>query len=388
MNRMWAVFRKEMIDSLRDRRAMLSALLFPLIGPLMAAMVVTLATKQAGTEKPLELAIIGQHNAPELVSYLKEQNVRIVEGPADPMAAIRDGQNTVVLIIPNDFAEKFRAGKPAPLQLIADQSRDDSRVAVRRANRVLGVYSATVGSYRLLLRGVSPELVQPLQIHQVDLATPRQLAARLFGMIPMFVLLGAFLGGMYVATDSTAGERERGSLEPLLINPVPRRQLVYGKWLAAVVFSSATIILTLVGSLVALSHVPTEELGIKLELSALEVTGVVLATLPVALFASAVQMLVATFARSFKEAQTYLSLMIMGPMLPGALLTVIPVNSAPWMFAVPVFGQQILHMDVLKGEPLSIMSYLLAALSATVMAMVCVRGRAKLFQRERIIFGR
>jgi len=125
-----------------------------------------------------------------------------------------------------------------------------------------------------------------------------------------------------------------------------------------------------------------------MELSALEVTGVLLATLPIALFASAVQMLVATFARSFKEAQTYLSLMIMVPTLPGILLTIMPLNSASWMFAVPIFGQQVLLMDVLKGEPLSTASYLVASLSATVLAVVCVRACAKLFQRERIIFGR
>jgi sodium transport system permease protein len=193
---------------------------------------------------------------------------------------------------------------------------------------------------------------------------------------------------MYVATDATAGERERGSLEPLLCNPVSRRTLVVGKWLAATAFAAVSIVLTLALTLIAMTFVDLDELGIVIDLGPGEIAGVLAATLPIALLAAAAQLLLATFARTFKEAQTYLSLMMMIPMIPGVVMSIKPIHSALWMMPIPLLGQQVLLMDVLRGEPTGALDFVLTGLSAVALAVVCLLINARLFEREKIIFGR
>jgi sodium transport system permease protein len=383
-----AVVRKELRDALRDRRSLLSALLFPLLGPLMIALMFSYIADTHTQERPLKLAVIGQDNAPTLIRYLEAQGVEIEHPPADPLAAVRDGELDVVLEIPADFGEEFRAARPASVRLILDDSSPASQTSIKRTKRLLLGYGQQVGTLRLLARGVDPSLANAISIDEVDLATPQKQAASVLGMLPMFVLLAGFIGGMYVATDATAGERERGSLEPLLCNPVSRRALVVGKWLAATAFAGVSIVLTLVLTLLALTFVDLDELGIVLDLGLAEIAGVLAATFPIALLAAAAQLLLATFARTFKEAQTYLSLMMMIPMIPGVVMSIKPIHSALWMMPIPLLGQQVLLMDVLRGEPTSALDFVLAGLSAAAFAVVCLLINARLFEREKIIFGR
>jgi sodium transport system permease protein len=383
-----AVVRKELRDALRDRRSLLSALLFPLLGPLMIALMFSYIADTHTQERPLKLAVIGQENAPTLIRYLEDQGVEIEDPPADPLAAVRDGELDVVLEIPAQFGEAFRAARPASVRLILDDSSPASQTSIKRTQRLLLGYGQQVGTLRLLARGVDPSLANAITIDEVDLATPQKEAATLLGMLPMFVLLAGFIGGMYVATDATAGERERGSLEPLLCNPVSRRTLVVGKWLAATAFAAVSIVLTLMLTLLALTFVDLDDLGIVLDLGPVEIAGVLAATLPIALLAAAAQLLLATFARTFKEAQTYLSLMMMIPMIPGVVMSIKPIHSALWMMPIPLLGQQVLLMDVLRGEPTGALDFVLTGLSAVALAVVCLLINARLFEREKIIFGR
>jgi sodium transport system permease protein len=388
MRELKAVVRKELRDALRDRRSLLSALLYPLLGPLLIVVMFSYIADTHTQERPLKLAVIGQDNAPTLIRYLEGQGVEIEDPPADPLAAVRDGELDVVLEIPADFGEEFRAARPAAVRLILDDSSNASQTSIKRTKRLLVGYGQQVGGLRLLARGVDPSLTNAIAIEEVDLATPQKEAANLLGMLPMFVLLAGFIGGMYVATDATAGERERGSLEPLLCNPVSRRALVVGKWLAATAFAAVSIVLTLVLTLVALTFVDLDALGIVVDLGPVEIAGVLAATIPIALFAAAAQLLIATFARSFKEAQTYLSLMMLVPMIPGVVMSIKPIHSALWMMPIPLLGQQVLLMDVLRGEPTSVLDFVLTGLSAVVLAGVCLLINARLFEREKIIFGR
>jgi sodium transport system permease protein len=388
MRELKAVVRKELRDALRDRRSLLSALLYPLLGPLLIVVMFSYIADTHTQERPLKLAVIGQDNAPTLIRYLEGQGVEIEDPPADPLAAVRDGELDVVLEIPADFGEEFRAARPAAVRLILDDSSNASQTSIKRTKRLLVGYGQQVGGLRLLARGVDPSLTNAIAIEEVDLATPQKEAANLLGMLPMFVLLAGFIGGMYVATDATAGERERGSHEPLLCNPVSRRALVVGKWLAATAFAAVSIVLTLVLTLVALTFVDLDALGIVVDLGPVEISGVLAATIPIALFAAAAQLLIATFARSFKEAQTYLSLMMLVPMIPGVVMSIKPIHSALWMMPIPLLGQQVLLMDVLRGEPTSVLDFVLTGLSAVVLAVICLLINARLFEREKIIFGR
>jgi sodium transport system permease protein len=382
------VFLKELRDGLRDRRALFSLLLFPLVGPVLIAVMLTQTASELAPEARQRLPVVGREHAPGLCAFLEERGIEVVEPPADPLAAVRDREVAAVLIIPSDFGSRFAAGKPATAELIVDESRSETLAAVGRVRRTVQAYGSQVGTLRLLARGVSPELAQPIVLAEVDLSTPKKRAAIFLNIIPMFVLLAAFIGGMYTATDSTAGERERGSLEPLLLNPVARRSLALGKWLATVCFSIFTVVFTLGSTLLALAQVPLARFGLSLAIDAGDVAWLVAVMVPLPLFVAGAQLLVASFARSFKEAQTYLSLMVFLPMLPALLTTVRPMESEAWMMAVPVLGQQVLLTDVLRGEVPSLLALALTSVASLGAGYACVLATAALFRREKVIYGR
>ena len=312
----------------------------------------------------------------------------VVDGPADPQQAVREKDLDFVVVVPEGFEEDFAHGRSAAVELVHDGSRKESSQAVGRVRGLVRGYSKVVGNLRLMARGISPQLGNAVTIDNVDVASPRQKAASWFTFIPMLVILAAFMGGMNVAIDATAGERERQSLEPLLVNPVPRRTLVLGKWLAAALFSGAGIGLTLASLLFALSRVPLEQFGIELRLGGREAAWLLAGTLPLALFASGLQMALSTFARSYKEAQTLMSLLMLLPIVPHFIASLWSLGDAWWMLAVPALGQYVLLTDVLGGEAVQVGACLGVVLSSALLGLVCVEVTARLFERERIIFGR
>ena len=388
MSPVLVVLLKEMRDGLRDRRALFSLLLFPLMGPILITVMLTQTASQLAPDGKQRLPVVGREHAPALIAFLEQRGIEVVDAPADPVAAVRDREVDAVLVIQPDFRERFADGKPATVELIVDDSRSDTHTAVRRVRATIQGYGSQVGTLRLLARGVSPDLAQPIAIDEVDLSTPKKRAAIFLNVIPMFVLLAVFIGGMYTATDSTAGERERGSLEPLLLNPVARRSLVLGKWLATVCFSIFTVLFTLGCTLIALGRVPLESFGLSLSIDATDVAWLVAVMLPLPLFVGGAQLLVASFARTFKEAQTYLSLMVFMPMLPALLTTISPIDTQAWMMAVPVLGQQVMLTDILRGEAPTVASLALATVSSLAAGYACILATAALFRREKVIYGR
>jgi len=382
------VFRKELRESLRDRRSVMSALIMPVVIPLIVMLTMSQALEQTSSDAIVELPIVGREHAPGLVAHLESHGLRGVDAPADPDTAVRDRAVDVVLVIPADYGERFRANKPATIELIVDRSRNDTLADIRKVEIALNGYAARVGTLRMLARGVDPGVGQPIQVVEVDQATPQKLAATFLNVIPMFLLLAAFVGGLHVATDCTAGERERGSLEPLLITPAKRRDLLLGKWLATVVFSMVTVVLMLAGSLIAMSNVPLEKIGFSFSITPAQIATMLITIVPLTFLVTAVQLLVASFARSFREAQTYLSLMMLVPMVPGAILTVTPIDSASWMALIPLLGQQVHLTDILRGEPFDRFGFAIATVIALLFSMVTIELTARLYRRERIVYGR
>jgi sodium transport system permease protein len=382
------VLRKEIIDGLRDRRSLFSLLLYPLMGPVLVSIVLSQTAENMAGEDGTELPVVGRERAPALVAFLEERSIEVVDPPEDVTGAVRDREVDTVLIIPEDYGERFRAAKPAHVELVVDESRTEAMGTVRRVEKLVEAYGQSIGALRLLAQGTDPAIAKPVLLQKIDLSTEKKRAAMFFGIIPMFVLIASFIGGMYTASDATAGERERGSLESLLITPIKRRALVLGKWLTAVLFSGANVLFTLTASLIALGQVPTDNLGISLSLVPMDVAMVVVLILPLSLFVASVQLMVASFARTFKEAQTYLSLMVFIPMVPGMLSTISPMKTQLWMTAVPVLGQQQLLTDVIRGDEVAPLAVALAAAVSLVLGFVCVLVTASLFRRERIIYGR
>lgn len=382
------VWRKELRDGVRDRRSLLSTLLYPLFGPLLTGLLFGFIADKQREAGDVPISVAGAEHAPELVEWLEVQGATVVDAPADPEAAVRAGELPCVVAVPEQFGEQLAAGQPIELQLIVDGSRNDHRAAVAHVEKQLDSYAHELAGLRLLARGVDPSIMTPVKVRQVEVASEQQLATSLFSFVPLFVLLATFVGGMQMAIDTTAGERERGSLEPLLLNPVPRSAIVVGKWLATVAFALACVLLTLACCVFVLEYTPVRDLGMQLALGPSVLISVVAVTVPMALLASALQMTVASFARSFKEAQTYISLLMFVPMVPAMISMMSGLGDSLAAAAIPVVGQQMLIEQAFGGEPPNLLGFVLAGGSALLGALLCVALTAALFRRESIVFGR
>ncbi len=383
-----AVFSKELVDGFRDQRSVLSSFIFPLVGPLVLVVTLWFVAEWQRTDRPLELPVVGAEHAPLLMNWLSAHGAKILEAPDNPEAMVKDGEAPAVLIVPESYEESFRSATPVRLRLLVDDSRNKTRRQAQEAQRLLAAYGNEIGSSRLLARGISPDIATPLRTERVDLATPGRLAASLLGMLPIFLVLAVFMGGMNVAIDATAGERERGSLEPLLINPVSRGGIMAGKLGVTILFSASVLALTVLAFKVAVRLFSFEGLGLDLVIGLEDAAWMFAVMLPVAFLAGVLQLLLATFARSFKEAQTYLSLLLFIPMLPGILLSMQPMQPEAWMMFIPCFSQLLLLSELIAGEPLCVNSFLISAAATLIVAAAAFVVTARLFRRERIIFGR
>ena len=381
------VFRKEMLDGLRDRRSVLSAFLFPLLVPVLILFMFNAMADKNREPDHIELPVVGAQHGQVLIDWLAQRNIDAIAGPDDPESAVREREADLVLVIPDDFGKQFDQGKTADVELVIDSARDEVRPKRRKVSDAINGYSRLIANLRMIARGINPQVVRPIRIEEVEIASAQKRSARALVFIPMYVLMAAFIAGMNIAIDTTAGERERGSLESLLVNPVARAALVLGKWLAAVVFSAAGVVLTLAGIAVAMERVPLHELGLRFQLGAAEIVGILAATLPVAFLGPGLQVLVATFARSYKEAQTYMSILIFIPVVPLVVFSLHSISSESWMYPIPILGQQALLTDVLQGETAALGHFVMAGISSLVASLICVALTAKLFQNERIIFG-
>lgn len=384
----FAILRKELKDHLRDRRSILSGLIMPVLGPLILLLMFTLMASWVREDRPLVVPVAGGQNAPNLIAFLQRAGAIVETAPADYEAQVRDGKLDLALSVPDDYGKEFEAGRSAPVQLVVDSSRNQSRPQVFRARRLLEIYLRRMSALRMIARGVSPTLVAPLDLVEVDLATPEKTAANVLSMIPLFLLMSVFVGGLHLAIDATAGERERGSLEALLVNPVSRGAVVLGKWLAVVAATMAAVLISLAGFELAIARVPLQDLGVKFHLGLPEALGLLAACLPLCLFAAALQMTLALFARTFKEAQTYLSMLMMVPIVPATFLSLQPIKSTLWAMLVPVLGQTLLMSDVLRGERAPAGWFALAALSSGACAAALLAWAARLLRSEKIVFGR
>ena len=384
------VFQKELTDTLRDRRTVFSALFYPLLGPLMMVLLLNVVLRvfsdRAG--QPLELAVAGAEHAPSLTAFLEAAEVEIVPAPADPQAAVQANDLDLALVIAPGFEDVVAAGGAAPVQLIYDGSRQAASVDVRRTRDLLEAFDRAVGAQRLQAQGLDPNVITALTVEDVDLATPQAQAASLLNILPYFVVFSVFMGGMGVTIDATAGERERGSLEPLLINPVGRWELVLGKLGVALVFSFQAIIETVLAFGLLVYLLPTDQIGVPLRLSAGSLLGIFLVTLPIALPAVALQFIIATYTRSYREAQNYLGLLPLVPALPGTFLAFLPLKAALWMMFVPTFGQQLLINQLLRGEAVNGVFALVSAAVTLLLGAVLIWLATRLFGREQMLFAK
>lgn len=391
MNGIWVVFSKELIDNLRDRRSVLSTLGYALLGPgMILLMIVVLGNLfRDGTEKPLELPISGRENAPALVQFLEQHNVVLQDAPPDPREAVRNGDVDVVLIIPADYGEAFSEGRPATVQIVADSSRTSAMPDVQRAQRLVQQYGRQIGTLRLLARGINPSIANAVSVEEVNVSTPQSQAFIFLNMLPYFLVMAIFLGSAAVVIDTTAGERERNSLEPLLINPIERWKLVVGKLLASLPFAIVTLLISLAAFFLVFNVFPIEKyMGMQLTIDVWALANILLLCLPMVLLGGALQMIIATFTRTYKEAQSYVNWIPLIPALPGMVLAFLPVKATVWAMLIPTFGQQMIINQLTRGEVVQPLHVVISTVATLVVAAILIYVAIRLYSRENILFGR
>ena len=383
------VYFKELRDALRDRRTALMVLVASVLsGPLTLVLLAQFVSGLEQKAASAKVRMVGAANAPALVNFLQRNDVEIEAAPADYEKRVREGRLDAVIVIPDDFDSRFVEGQEPKVEIVYDDSRTEAGPAIRQAERLLRGFNRETGMLRLVARGVSPELADPVKVEHVNTATPRQKGAFLLFVIPMFALLSPLLGGMAVAIDSTAGERERGSLEPLLANPVPARHIVAGKWLAAWALASMVAMLTLAGFALASSFYAQKKLSAMMAFGLPEWAQFVALVIPFAAMTSALQMLICTYGRTYREAQTYVSYLATAVSFVPVIVLFTGLKDERWQLAVPVLGQQAVLSRIVRGDAFGLLDWAIPSAAALAIAIVCVALVARLLGEERIVFGR
>lgn len=388
-NALATVFGKELRDALRDRRTALMVLFASILtGPVTLVLVAQFISGLEEKAATMKVRMAGQQHAPALVNFLRRTDVEIEEAPADYEARIKEGRLDAVIVVPKDFDDKYLAGEGARVEIVYDDSRAESGPAIRLAERLLRAFNREAGMLRMMSRGVSPDLTEPVKVQHVNTATPRQKGAFLLFLIPMFAILSPLLGGMTIAIDSTAGERERGSLEPLLANPVAVWRVVAGKWLAAWTFACGVAALTLAGFVLAAALYAGKRLAALMTFGAPELGLFLAMVVPFAAMTAAVQMLISIYGRSYREAQTYVSYLATVVSFVPLIVLFSGLKDDFWQLWVPVLGQQVVLTRVVRGEALSILDWAVPSFVALAIAVGCVALVSRLLGEERIVFGR
>jgi sodium transport system permease protein len=391
MRTLLVVFCKEFIENLRDRRTLLSALLFgPLFGPILFGVMVSRMLEQSVVESdvPLKITISGSRYAPGLTQYLKARGVKLTEkdlSENEARAAVRGGVSQVVLLVPADYPQLFTAAKPAPVLLFSDSADSQTRKLADRARGILGAYGSSIAQLRLEMRGVSPLLSLAVAVNEVDVATPTGRAVVVLGFMTYFVLFALLMGGLYLAIDSTAGERERGSLEALLSLPVTRSALVGGKILATCAYMCISLGLSLTAFVCVFRFVALERVGMSANLGFETALTFFVICLPFVPLGATLMTLVASFTRTYREAQTYLTTVLLVPTLPIAFASIYSLKTKSSLMFIPSLSQHLLMTSVLKDEPILLPDILVSAAASLGLALLLFILTARHWRRESML---
>lgn len=376
------VFRKELIDALRDRRTLLVVLLSSVaMGPLVLVLMSTLIEKMDRRAEARELVAQGLEHAPTLRNYLERQTYTLKAAPADFEQQLRDSKlGEPVLVVAPDFESELAAGRVPVLEVVASSANQRAQSGVGRLFTLLRGFNREQATLRLAVRGVSVSTLEAVQVEERDLANPAARAAQLAIMLPFFVLMAVLYGALNAAVDTTAGERERGSLEPLLMNPATPMALTLGKWGAVATVALLIAVLSCFSFLPGQWLLRSESLSAMFQFGPREAVAFVLLLAPLAGALAALLMAIAIRCKTFKEAQANATVLL----LVVSLLPMIGVfnqgGEMPWHLWVPGLAQTTLMGRVLKGDPLGMADMVVPVLVGVAVAVLCLAYVARMLR--------
>ncbi|QBE67170.1 ABC transporter permease [Pseudoduganella lutea] len=386
------VFLKELRETLRDRRALSLLLLFVLMYPVMVGGILSqqISRATATAKEGIELTVIGARQAPTLMAQLKQKNVNVTEAPPMPeeriTALLRSQKTAAVLRLTDSYGGDYRAMRPARLELWYDSATDNGR-KVRDIEEVLRAYGNTIAGARLLAHGVSPATLFPVQVQRYDTGTSASRSASVIGTMLGMFFIPAFFFALSPAVDSTAGERERRSMEVLLAQPARTIDLVAGKWFAASAVALAGLVLELCVAHGVLKWLPLEEIGMSWRLTWADLALICLVSVSLPLFAAGLEIALAINAKTFKEAQTTASFAIMIPIVPVIVVPMLDLTTQLWMYVVPLLSHQTLLRELAKGQAVGALPFLLTFGSSLLAALLCIAFTTWRMRSERYMMG-
>jgi sodium transport system permease protein len=387
----FTVFRKELRDNLRDRRSVISTLIFSaVLLPLVMTLLINLMVRRGQNQdnQPVTLAVVHGERAPNLLADLRQYRIDLVAVELDDgaaRAAVRHQLRRIVLAIPDNYASQLAQGLPAPVLLYTDSSDTASAADVGRVRAVLARHASEIARLRLMARGVDPMVLSAIAVQDVDVATPTSRSVLILGVLTTLILMTMLMGGLHVALDATAGERERGSLEPLLTVPVRREQLIYGKILAACAFMLLSLTVCASAMALSLQHAGLERLGMNENMSPVTVLELIACCAPLAPLSASLMTIVAAFTRSYREAQTYVGLILAIPTLPLIFASALGLQPSAWLMMVPSLSQHFMVIGLLRAEPVSARYALLSVSVALALGAVAAFAAGRLYHREKLL---
>lgn len=371
-----AMVQKELIDAMRDKRSVMAGLYYAVGTPILMCGMFMVLIGQLSSPEDLNIKVSNADNAPDLVRFLNNRGINHTDD--------KDTKE-IELIISDEYAAQMAAAKPAEVTLIADNSNEKLQKSIRRVEMQLQAYSGEMGSLRLIARGINPAVVQPIKVIVEDQATPDSKGGFILGIAIFTMIYSVFISGMNLAIDTSAGERERNSLALLLSHPISTRQLVMGKIIAVTCFALLGLMLILIISKIAYAFVPWQQLGFSVTISPDFMALMLLIGTPLAIMAATLQLFVSFMAKSFKEAQSYLTMVLFVPL---ALSMAASYNIAPDVLEwLPVSGQQQALMAFIKGREIPMLQLLASSAATIALSIVLALGLERLLKSEKVVFG-
>ncbi len=386
------VWRKEWLDALRDKKSLRMAFLMPVyfVGVFVAYSLFIIHMNQqsrATNNEPIKLSIVGAEQLPALVDWLQERGIQVEAADEQAYQQVQNGQLGYALIVPDDAREKFATGESIELALVFDATNNKLQGALQFVRQQIWSWNSRIGSLRLLSRGISPAIVNPVVVRDLNVASDQKMGFFVMAILPMLLILTVFMAAVGFSADMTAGERERRSLESLLITPAASGAILLGKWLNSLSLTFMVIVVELTLLAIAFAYVPFKELGLRVHVTPLDLLVVLMALMSLAIVATALQFLISLFARSFKDAQTYMGLMIFIPMVPLFYTQFNPSAYADWFRWVPVLAQQLVVKDLLLGGDVPLLAFAQAWLVAVILAVAFLCFTAQQLRKPKIVYG-
>jgi sodium transport system permease protein len=386
------VFRKEFKDALRDKRALRMAFLPPIYFVAIFVGLVIFAVNIANDKKvsgitSVPVYVEGEQNLPELVAWLREQGADIKPIESGAFQQVKDKKIDFALILSDEAKQKRAKGESAPVWLVYDGANQKLSSSIGFVRSQVYAWGSRVGAVNLMARGIAPDVGNPIHLREENIADEQKMSVYLLASVPLTLLLAAFIASIGFSADMTAGERERRSLESLLITPAATFSIYLGKWLTSTLLTITILIIQLALLAIAFRFLPFNQLGLRVDVTYVELIKIFWVLLPVVFFAVSLQLSLSIFAKSFKDAQSLIAALIFIPMLLNFYTMFNPGVFYEWWLWVPVLGQAVVIKELLLGGTIAAFAFWKFWLVAIVITAAAFWLGIKQLRRPKIIYG-